>query len=160
MGIGPLVAGHDDRRLCLAAALAPTTSRNWLWLNWLPHARPSTPPLSGPHVATDAEAAADLFARLRGLVATRAALGESGPPVVAVLDTRLGVRPDDPSLHGFGVHVVFLTGPRERVPARVSTVDVSGGRCRVAAFGTVVDGMPDLVPPGYGREVADRMSES
>jgi len=48
------ITGQDDWRLCLAAAVAPTPTRNWLWLNWLPHARPTTPPLSGPHVATDA----------------------------------------------------------------------------------------------------------
>jgi hypothetical protein len=156
--VAQLVAGNDDRQLCLAAALAPTATRNWLWLNWLPHARPSTPPLSGPHVATDGVAAADLLTRLRDVVATRAALGASGPSVVAVLDTRLGARPGDASLRG--LHLVFLARPGEPVPAGMSTVDVSGGRCRVVVSGTVVDGVPDLVPPGYGRAVVDRMSDS
>jgi hypothetical protein len=156
--VAQLVTGQDDWRLCLAAAVAPTPTRNWLWLNWLPHARPTTPPLSGPHVATDGEAAADLLARLRGVVATRAALGASGPSVVALLDARLGARPDDPSLRG--LRLVFLARPGEPVPAGMSIVDVSTGRCRVTASGRVVDGVPDLVPPGYGRAVADRMSES
>jgi hypothetical protein len=156
--VAQLVTGQDDWRLCLAAAVAPTPTRNWLWLNWLPHARPTTPPLSGPHVATDTEAAADLVARLRDVAATRAALGPSGPAVVAVLDTRLGARPDDPSLRG--LHLVFLARPGDPVPTGMSTVDVSGGLCRVTVSGSVVDGAPDLVPPGYGRAVADRMSES
>ena len=156
--VAQLVTGQDDWRLCLAAAVAPTPTRNWLWLNWLPHARPTTPPLSGPHVATDGEAAADLLARLRGVVATRAVLGASGPSVVALLDARLGARPDDPSLRG--LRLVFLARPGEPVPAGMSIVDVSTGRCRVTASGRVVDGVPDLVPPGYGRAVADRMSES
>src|SRR5262249_7487831 len=96
--VAQLAAGHDDRELCLAAAIAPTPTRTWLGLNGLPQARPSSPPLSGPHVATSAEAAADLLDRVRALVRSRAELDATGPSVVAVLDARLGARPDDPTL--------------------------------------------------------------
>ena len=64
----------------------------------------------------------------------------------------------DPSLSG--LHLVFLAPQGQPAPPGMSTVDVSGGRCRVTVAGTVVDGVPDLVPPGYGRAVADRMSDS
>jgi hypothetical protein len=156
--VAQLAAGHDDRALCLAAAIAPTETQNWLWLNWLPHARPSSAPLSGPHIATGTEAAADLLDRVRGLVRTRAELDVSGPSVVAVLDARLGARPDDPTLHSAGLHMVFLNGAP--VPPGASTVDVSGDRCRVTTAVGMAEGLPDLVPPGFGRDVADLMSES
>jgi hypothetical protein len=154
------VARRPSRTLCLAAALAPVQAETWLWVNWLPHARPGTPPLSGPHVATGPEAAADLMARLRGVVRSRAELGPGGPSVLAVLDTRLGARPDERSMYGPGVLPLYVARPGDPVPPGASTVDVSRGRCRVVVGAVTTDGVPDLVPPGYGREVADLMPDS
>jgi hypothetical protein len=65
------VASHALRDLCLVGVLAPVPDENWLWVGWLPHARPSTPPLAGPHVATTPDAAADLIGRLATLAGAR-----------------------------------------------------------------------------------------
>jgi hypothetical protein len=154
------VAGHPARALCLAAALVPTPSRNWLWLNWLPNARPDTPPLSGPHIATSAEAAAELGAAESALGPTALGPTALGPTVLGVLDTRLGAPPDDPALPGSGIPVLYLARPGDPAPADASTVDVAGGRCRVIVGGRIADGVPDLVPYGYGREVADLLPDS
>jgi Protein kinase domain len=155
-----LVARHSARALCLATALAPTRSESWMWLNWLPNARPDTPPLSGPHVATSAEAAADLMDRLRTLSRQRVQLGADGPRMLAVLDVRLGARPDDPALPGSGVPVLYVARPGDPAPAGASTVDVATGLCRAIVAGRVADGVPDLVPSGYGRDVADLLPDS
>jgi hypothetical protein len=42
------VAGHALRDLCLVGVLAPVPDDNWLWVGWLPHARPSTPAAGRP----------------------------------------------------------------------------------------------------------------
>jgi hypothetical protein len=143
------VARHPDRELCLAAALAPADGENWLWLNWLAHARPSNPPLSGPHVATTPEAAADLLGRLRALVALRRSTAPGGPGVLAVLDSRLGPFPDDPALADAGrcgIRLIYLT---ESLPSRMSTVDLNAG----GGF------VPDAVGPAYVRELVDLLAD-
>ena len=124
--VAQVVARHGQRDVCLVCALAPVPGENWVWLNWLGHARPSTPPVAGPHIATAPEAAADLGRRLGALVAARGQdLAPSWPRVVAVLDERLGLPPAAwPQAVRAGVHVVHLLEPRTPVPAGVSTLDV------------------------------------
>ena len=62
--VAQVVARHRERDVCLVCAVAPVAEERWLWLNWLAHTRPSTPPVVGPHIATTPEAAADLVDRL------------------------------------------------------------------------------------------------
>jgi hypothetical protein len=146
--LAQVMSRHEARDVCLAAALAPAPGEGWLWVNWLPHARPSTPPVRGPHVATTVEAAADLVGRLHGV-------GGDHPRVVAILDTRLGLTPEPLRR---GVHPVYL------LPAgaatSMSTVDVVPGSCRLTRAGQPpVDGTLDGVTTAYVRELVDLLAE-
>jgi hypothetical protein len=141
--VAQTVVRHRDRDVCLVGALEPRPDERWLWLNWLPHARPSNPPVTGPHLATTPEAATDLVARLRDVVADRRAQPAPYPLVMAVLDGQLGISCDDPGLAGatpLGVHVVHLLGPADRVPGNMSTLDLA------ASLTTLVYGRPNHPP--------------
>jgi hypothetical protein len=150
------VARHAARDLCLAVVLAPTPDETWLWVNWLPHARPTTPPLSGPHVATTPEAAVDLLTRLGALMAG------GGGPVLAVIDSRLATL-DLPGLAAAsraGIHVVALLAPGTPTPYGMSTVDIIGGVIRHGVAGQPpVQGEMETVPTAYLRALADRLPD-
>ena len=163
--VAQTVARHRDRDVCLVAAIEPAPDESWLWLNWLPHARPSNPPIAGPHVANTPDSAADLVTRLRALVAGRRLYPAAGPRVLALLDRRLGVSPDDPDLVGaeqFGVHVLHLIRPADRVASSMSTLDLSADLS--AAWwrrpgGALVEGVADTVDTGYVRELVDLLPD-
>jgi len=124
--VAQVVARHDARDVCLVCALAPVPGETWLWLNWLPHTRPTTPPVAGPHIATTAETAADLGDRLRAVVSARGDdPAQRWPAVVAVLDERLAITPVAwPQAARAGVHLVYALRPHTPDPAGVSTLDV------------------------------------
>jgi hypothetical protein len=151
------VARHAVRDLGLACVLVPEADEQWLWLNWLPHTRPTAPPLVGPHVATTAEAAADLLGRLGGVVQRRAGR------MLAVIDARLGSM----DLSGLaevgraGVHVVALLAPGAATPYGMSTLDVSGtvGRLNVAGQPTV-EGEIEVVPASFVRDLAETLPDA
>lgn len=155
------VAYHALRDVCLACAVAPEPAENWLWLNWLPHARPTAPPLAGPHVATTAQSAADLVARLHALVAIRG--DDPHPRVLAILDQRLGAPAADFAMAGrAGVHVLALAPPEQPAPYGMSTLDISpdGLRCRLSVAGEpTLDGDLEAVDTGYVRQLADHLSD-
>jgi protein kinase-like protein len=151
------VARHAVRDLTLACVLVPEPDENWLWVNWLPHARPTRPPLTGPHVATTAEAAADLLARLGTVVAQRAGR------VLAVIDARLGAM----DLTGLaevaraGVPVVALLGPGTPAPYGMSTLDIAGDRARLVAAGAPpVEGELETVSAGFVRDLAENLPDA
>jgi hypothetical protein len=125
--VAQVVARHDARDVCLVCALAPVPGETWLWLNWLPHARPATPPVTGPHIATTAEAAADLGQRLRAVVSARGDdPAQRWPAVVAVLDERLGITPVPwPQAAHAGVHLVYALRPQTPDPDGVVTLDLA-----------------------------------
>jgi tRNA A-37 threonylcarbamoyl transferase component Bud32 len=154
---------HAPRDLCLVAALGQTPSENWQWLNWLPHARPTTPPISGLHAATRDTFAADLGVRLWDLVKLRVRVAGDAravyPRVLAVLDERLdpGARDIAGSSAGrYGVHIVYVTAPEVSPPpgaAAVLDVDADGRGCRLLLPGAPapVVGVPDGVSTAYAR---------
>jgi serine/threonine-protein kinase len=168
--LAQMVARHRRPELCLACAAAPSREENWLWVNWLPHARPDTAPLSGPHVATAVDTAADLLDRLGGLVAQRRAAPAASPPgprVLAVLDTRLEVRTDDPRLdraERAGVHIVYRLPADEPAPPHMSTLDLLAERpaCRLrrSGFPPEPDAVPDLVSTAYVRALAGALPDA
>ena len=157
------VTAHPMRDLCVVGALAPAPEENWLWLNWLPHARPGAPPVAGPHVATSPDGAADLLRRL-GEVAVDRVRGATGPRVLAVLDGRLGARPADfADTARFGIHAVLVLPPQAPVPFGMSTLDLAadGPRCRLSlAGGPPADGEMESVPAAYVRELADLLPDA
>jgi hypothetical protein len=151
------VARHAVRDLGLACVLVPDAEEQWLWVNWLPHARPTAPPLVGPHVATTAEAAIDLLARLGRVVAQRTGR------VFAVIDARLG--PMDltglAEVSRAGVHVVALLPQATPTPFGMSTLDVEGSRGRLTVAGQPpVEGDVEAVPARYVRELADNLPDA
>lgn len=155
--LAQVVARHAVRDLGLACVLAPDPDEQWLWLNWLPHARPTAPPLVGPHVATTTEAAIDLLARLGRVVDQRAGR------MFAVIDARLG--PMD--LTGLaevgraGVHVVALLASGTPVPFGMSTLDLEGARGRLTVAGhPPIDGDIESVPAPYVRTLADTLPDA
>jgi tRNA A-37 threonylcarbamoyl transferase component Bud32 len=167
---------HDARDLSLVVAASPWDTERWNWVSTLPHARPSTPPLNGPHVATTRDGALDLSSRLRYLVDVRrnaaadprarqlAAL----PRVLAVLDDRLGAR--DPEFitamgGSLGVHVVRLLQPEARLPPSCRLcvdVDPNGNALTVWVAGqsNAQTGVPDGVSTAYVREVASLLADT
>jgi Protein kinase domain len=155
--VAQIAVRHRDRDVCLVGALEPRPDERWLWFNWLPHARPSNPPVAGPHLATTLEAAADLLARLRDVVADRRAHPGPYPLVMAVLDGQLGISCDDSALAGapgLGVHVVHLLGPADCAPAKMSTLDLAAGLTTLVhrrPNHPPVTAVPDHVPPTYTR---------
>jgi len=165
--VAQAVTRHRPRDLCLVHVAEPTDDESWLWVNWVPHARPSTSPVTGPHVATVPEAAADLMMRLRSLVSARRAEdgGRWSTRVLGVLDGQLGVRPDDAGLAEaarYGVHLVYLLRTDEPVPVGMSTLDLSadGTSCRLTRVGAPpVDGVCDVVSGPYVRDLVDLLPD-
>jgi hypothetical protein len=156
------VALHAARDVCLVVALAPAGDESWLWVNWLPHARPTAMPIAGPHVATTPEAAEDLMHRLGQLVAARTGSGgPSQPRVLALLDGRLGVQPDDSRLaraNWVGVHCVFVLPPGQ--PTQMSTLEVFADSGRLTRSGyPPLDASLDEVSTAYARELVDHLPE-
>ncbi len=158
------VTAHPTRDLCVVGALAPAADENWLWLNWLPHARPGVAPVPGSHVATTQEGATDLWQRLAVMVSDRIARGATGARVLAVLDGRLGARAVDfADTARFGVHAVLVLPPDSSTPFGMSTLDIAadGVRCRVGRAGeTPADGEVESVPAAYVREFADLLPDA
>ena len=139
-GVAPLAPGPGRgpaRRSGISAWSAPSPpyrARTGCGCNWLPHARPATPPLSGPHVATNPEAAADLVHRL----------GDGGRRC-----DRDPTPPWPPWSRG--------AGRAARCPGRpVRPGRPGGGTCRVRAAATDLRSRPGCPlwtwrPPGLGR---------
>ena len=161
--VAQTLARHRDREVCLVCAIEPDGDERWLWLNWLPHARPANPPVTGPHVATTVETAGDLLARLGAVVAERRTNPTAGPLVLAVLDARLGVAPDDPMLAGaarLGVHVIHLLAHTDKPPANLSTLDLSDGAVVWRRPGRPpATGAPDGVSATYVRALLDLLPD-
>jgi hypothetical protein len=175
--IAQVVGLHDARDLCLVTAVAPMKGDRWTWVASAPHARPNTPPLSGPHTTTNAEGAADLAARLRDLVEVRRVAASDGPAyhalavlprVLAVLDDRLDP-PDADYLAAvgpqLGVHVLRLLRPGVRPPASCGVcvdVDAAGRELVIRLAGRPAEsrrGVPDGVPVRYARDLAELLDE-
>ena len=166
---------HDARDLCLAAAISPWEAERWSWVSTLPHARPGTPPLAGPHTAITRDGAIDLTARLRHLVEVRRAAAADPrarqlaalPRVVAVLDDRLGGIDTEfitAAGGGLGVHVVRLLPPEARPPSSCRLcidLDPNGTTLTVWVAGRTgaQTGVPDGVGLGYVREVASLLAD-
>ncbi|HVH22728.1 MAG TPA: hypothetical protein VNA11_09750, partial [Pseudonocardia sp.] len=169
--VAQAVASHALRDLCLVGVLAPVPDENWLWVGWLPHARPSTPPLAGPHVATTPDAAADLIGRLATLAGARSqrelASGAGSsvplPRVLAILDSRL-VTVDLAGLDRVaraGIHVIALLAPGTPTPYGMSTLDVDGDRCRLTQAGQpVFTGQVETVSTAYVRELSENLPDA
>jgi serine/threonine protein kinase len=169
--IAQCVVMHAPRDLCLVAALAQTPSENWQWLNWLPHARPTTPPISGLHAATRDTFAADLHVRLWDLVKLRVRVAGDAravyPRVLAVLDEQLD--PAAREIAGaaagrYGVHVVYLAPPDAPLPAGTAAcldLDPDGRSCRLLLPGnpTPVPGIPDGVSTAYVRGITSLLPD-
>jgi hypothetical protein len=169
---------HDSRDLCVAAAVAPVGADRWSWISSLPHARPGTAPLSGPHTATNAEGATDLVARLRDLVEVRRRAASAGPghlalavlpAVIAVIDDRLGARDAEyVSAAGppLGVHVLRLLRPSDRPPPSCAIcvdVDPAGAELGVRIAGrpeATRNGVPDGVALAYTRDLANTLADT
>jgi Protein kinase domain len=157
------VTAYPMRELCVVGALAAAPDENWLWLNWLPHARPGAPPVAGPHVATSQEGAGDLLRRL-GEVADDRVRGATGARVLAVLDGLLGARPADlADTARFGIYAVLVLPPDAPVPFGMSTLDLAadGARCRLSTAGEpLAEGELESVPAAYVRELADLLPDA
>ncbi len=169
--IAQCVVLHAARDLCLVAALAQTPTENWQWLNWLPHARPTTPPISGLHAATRDTFAADLHVRLWDLVKLRVRVAGDAravyPRVLAVLDEALdpAAREIAAAAAGrYGVHVVYLAPPETPLPAGTAAcldVDPDGRTCRLLLPGNPagVAGVADGVNTAYVRGLTSQLPD-
>ena len=157
---------HRARHLCLACGLSPVAGEGWMWVNWLPHARPGNPPLAGPHYATSVEAAADLFRRLRAVVGDRrsgAAAVAGAPRVLVLLDTALGgagIDPAELSAPTLGVALILLAPPQAPPIPGMSTLDLrEDGAFFTPAGGTGFALIPDTVSPTEARDLVDLLPE-
>jgi serine/threonine protein kinase len=169
--IAQCVVLHAPRDLCLVAAVAQTPGENWQWLNWLPHARPTTPPISGLHAATRDTFAADLNVRLWDLVKLRVRVAGDAravyPRVLAVLDERLdpGARELAGAAAGrYGVHIVHLAPPDAPLPAGTAAcldIDPTGRGCRLLLPGNPAPfvGVPDGVSTAYVRGITSQLPD-
>ncbi|HEX6873434.1 MAG TPA: protein kinase [Micromonosporaceae bacterium] len=159
-----VAARHQPRDVCLLAALAPADDEHWLWIGWLPHARPANPPVSGPHLATAPDTAVDLTRRLAEVVAGR----RDGtlprvPRVLALLDRRIGVSAGDPrfaSAGQVGVHLIEVLAAEQEPDPGFAVFDLDGEQGRLHRVGYPAEqGSADLVDAAYVREIADLAAE-
>ena len=174
--IAQTAALHDPRDLCMVVAAAPSEGERWTWASSMPHARPTNRPLSGPHLTTNPEGAADLGARLRELVEVRRTAAADGPThgalvtlprVLAILDDRLRSPHSDyiTALGGsLGVHTVRLIAPGARPPEACGLLielDPSGNSLVVhlADRPGPHTGVPDTVSSRYIRDFTDFLPE-
>ena len=144
--ITQLVALHSPADLVVAAFVSGDTTADWGWLKWLPHNRSPFSPLTGPHLASEAAAGLRLVSELEELITQRAGetTGSSAPPafpsvVVLVEDASpversrlVGLAEYGPAV---GIHLVWLAGSQERLPAACRNYLVVD-----AASGTVTAG--------------------
>ncbi len=141
-GVVAQLAGlHSPADLTLVAFAAAESAADWEWLKWLPHHGSAFCPIDGPQLAGEAAAGLRLVAELEELISTRAAGSAGWPAVVAVVEdgapverSRLvGLAETGPAA---GVHVVWVAGGQERLPAACRTflsVGDTAGSASVAA---------------------------
>lgn len=156
-----LIGLHSPAEMVLCAVGSNAAGDNWDWLKWLPHSSSDHSPISAQHLVSTPPGCSQLVAELTDLVAARAgASDEPGSPTplprVVVL-----VEDDAPvernrlvrlAEHGpsVGVHLLWLSGHRTRIPAACRSyleIDPMDG---TAMTGRVVEGelsRPVLVEP-------------
>lgn len=126
-GVVAQLAGlHSPADLTLVAFAAAESTPDWEWLKWLPHHGSAFCPIDGPQLAGEAAAGLRLVSELEELISTRAAGSTPWPAVVAVVEdgapverSRLvGLAEAGPAV---GVHVVWVAGGQERLPAACRT---------------------------------------
>jgi S-DNA-T family DNA segregation ATPase FtsK/SpoIIIE len=132
-GIVAQLAGlHSPADLTLVAFASSDTTGDWDWLKWLPHHGSAFSPITGPQLAGEAAAGLRLVAELEEVISQRVGTGSPAsqaahwPAVVAVVEdsapverSRLvGLAEAGPAA---GVHVLWLAGGQERLPAACRT---------------------------------------
>ena len=122
-GVVAQLAGlHSPADLTLVAFAAAESTADWEWLKWLPHHGSAFCPIDGPQLAGEAAAGLRLVSELEELISSRAGGPVAWPAVVAVVEdgapverSRLvGLAEAGPAA---GVHVVWVAGGQERLPA-------------------------------------------
>ncbi|MDR1441801.1 MAG: FHA domain-containing protein [Bifidobacteriaceae bacterium] len=166
-----LAALHSPAEVAFAAIMSRRARQAWDWLEWLPHTSSPHSPLPGDLLATGPAAGASLLARLEELIEQRAAgrssserfpalrgpldpkaLPEIEPTVPAVL---LVVSDDAPVDRGrlnrvaergpdVGVHLVWVAGRPEALPAACRTFIVVGDDLDQGTSGQVRLGLLDF----------------
>lgn len=123
-----LIALQSPADLVVCGLVSGDTAADWSWLKWLPHTKSPYSPISGPHLAADTSAGVRLVAELEELIAQRSAAeqAEPFPSVVVVVEDSapverarvVGIAENGPAV---GVHVVWVAGSQERLPAACRT---------------------------------------
>lgn len=172
-----LAVRHTPRDLSLVVLTDPAAARDWDWLRWLPHARPTDGTGPTALVGNDRETVAARVTELAGAVRRRLEAAGSGAPdpsaysaVVVVLDGARALRAvpgmaqvlqDGPRV---GVLAVCLDERERLLPQECQAVVAYDGqdpalvtvsRSRGEA---VRDVLADQVSAGWAREVARALS--
>ncbi|HEY5882280.1 MAG TPA: FtsK/SpoIIIE domain-containing protein [Nakamurella sp.] len=136
---------HSPADVTLVAFASADTTDDWEWLKWLPHHGSAFSPVSGPQLAGEAAAGLRLVAELEEVIIQRTGAGpaaaevEPWPAILAVVEdaapverSRLvGLAENGPAA---GVHVLWVAGSQERLPAACrSFLSVDGGTGSVTA---------------------------
>ncbi|WP_395725246.1 FtsK/SpoIIIE domain-containing protein [Nakamurella sp.] len=143
--VAQLAGLHSPADLTVVAFVSADTIGDWGWLKWLPHNGSAFSPVTGPQLAGEAAAGLRLVAELEELIIRRTAVSAADtdappwPAVVAVIEdaapverSRLvGLAESGPLA---GVHVLWIAGGQERLPAACRTfLAVADGSGTVAA---------------------------
>jgi S-DNA-T family DNA segregation ATPase FtsK/SpoIIIE len=139
-----LAAFHSPAEVVLGACLTSDTAAAWDWMKWLPHTSSAHAPTTGRLLPATPGGVTSLVAALEDLIEQRSE-NDVVPAVVLLVEDAAAV--DRARLVTLaergaprGVHVVWLSGSREHLPAGCATfLDAIGG-AEDGFVGRVTDG--------------------
>ena len=163
---------HSPNDLQICVLTDGGAQASWEWARWLPHCRPGTGQNAVSLVGNDPDSTATRIAELLALIGARQKSStEPGqtpaPEVMVILDgsRRLRAFPgaiqllrDGPAA---GVFAICLDADERLLPAEcraVAVIEADGMRVQQTNGPTVRQVRPDHVSPGWGAQLARRMS--
>lgn len=157
--VAQYVGLHSPAELVLAAVVSATSAERWNWLKWLPHSTSDFSPLACEHLAATANSHSSLIASLEDLIANRSgnlSTSKTDRPLPLVLV----VVQDEAAIERarlvriietgpvVGVHTVWVSPARERLPAACRTyVEIDANTLQASVGFTVTGQAVRVVEP-------------
>jgi len=169
-----LATMHSPNDLQLCVLTDGRAQPSWEWARWLPHCRPGAGQNAVSLIGNDPDSTATRIAELLALIGARQESSENngagqtpGPEIVVILDGSRRLRAFPGAIQllregpAAGVFAICLDADERLLPAEcraVAVIEPDGMRVQQTNGPTVRPVRPDHVSPGWGVQLARRMS--
>ena len=166
---------HSPNDLQICVLTDGSAQPSWEWARWLPHCRPGTGQNAVSLIGNDPDSTATRIAELLALIGARQkssadnnGAGQTpGPEIMVILDGSRRLRAFPGAIQllregpAAGVFAICLDADERLLPAEcraVAVIEPDGMRVQQTSGPTVRQVRPDHVSPGWGAQLARRMS--